>query len=441
MGLSNNLGKLSNMITSTGSAVGIAQTSPSYTLDVTGTGRFTGALTADRVLTSSSTTNSTLVFGSVEMQSYALNNSWIGDNIYYNGGFKARATGYTSQIYFNTDGGIGFWTNSGTTTAGSTVTLGQRLLITATGNVGIGTSSPYSKLGVGSSTSTNGEIGLVPDFEGAGEHALISYLSGTGYKNLNIEAGQIRFWTGSSSTTEKMRITSGGAIGINTGSATLNSGIPLNIQATSGGNALFLRGNASHQSNIVFAQNASDTSYTYIVAQGNSTGNMQFYTGDTERMRITSGGQVSVGTSSASATALFYLKAPASSTVWSFGPNNYNATNIFRVENSDTTGLYLTSGNTSWTANSDERLKNITGNIENAIDSLLTLRTVKYSWKKDTSEKVNLGLIAQDVQKVFPEVIDTNADEMLGVRYQELVPVLVKAIQELSAKVSALEAK
>ena len=45
MGLSNNLGKLSNMITSTGSAVGIAQASPAYTLDVTGTGRFTGALT------------------------------------------------------------------------------------------------------------------------------------------------------------------------------------------------------------------------------------------------------------------------------------------------------------------------------------------------------------------------------------------------------------
>ena len=171
--------------------------------------------------------------------------------------------------------------------------------------------------------------------------------------------------------------------------------------------------------------------------------NTIFQLGGTERMRITSGGQVSVGTSSASATALFYLKAPASSTVWSFGPNNYNATNIFRVENSDTTGVYLTSGNTSWTANSDERLKNITENIENAINTLLTLRAVKYTWKKDTSGKINLGLIAQDVIKVLPEVVDINEDEdkTLGVKYTELVPVLIAAIQELSAKVSALENK
>jgi septal ring factor EnvC (AmiA/AmiB activator) len=114
-------------------------------------------------------------------------------------------------------------------------------------------------------------------------------------------------------------------------------------------------------------------------------------------------------------------------------------------------GVYLSQSATSWTSNSDERLKNINGTIENAVDKLMTLRAVNYSWKNDENQKENLGLIAQDVEKVFPEVIDSNtltnldenedADktEYLGVRYQELVPVLIKAIQELKTEIDSLK--
>lgn len=82
------------------------------------------------------------------------------------------------------------------------------------GNVGIGTTSPYCNLAVGSTTSANGEIGFIPDFEGSSEHALISR-SSSGFKPLNIEGGTLRFWTGSSSTTEQVRITSNGNINFN----------------------------------------------------------------------------------------------------------------------------------------------------------------------------------------------------------------------------------
>jgi len=111
-----------------------------------------------------------------------------------------------------------------------------------------------------------------------------------------------------------------------------------------------------------------------------------------------------------------------------------------------TGGVFLTQGATSWTANSDERLKDITGNIENAVDSLMTLRAVKHTWKADVDKVEKLALIAQDVEKVFPQVVDkgklpskpneeqTDETEYLGVRYQELIPVLVKAIQELNTK-------
>jgi hypothetical protein len=83
----------------------------------------------------------------------------------------------------------------------------------------------------------------------------------------------------------------------------------------------------------------------------------------------------------------------------------------------------------------------------------MTLRTVNYSWKNDQNQKQNLGLIAQDVEKVFPQVIDINKlpskpnqeqednTEYLGVRYQELIPVLVKAIQEQQTQIESIKAE
>ncbi len=116
-------------------------------------------------------------------------------------------------------------------------------------------------------------------------------------------------------------------------------------------------------------------------------------------------------------------------------------------------GVYLAANATSWTSNSDERLKNINSNIDNALSKLMTLRAVNFSWKTDDSNKENFGLIAQDVEKVFPQVIDknklpskpeqeqTDETEYLGVRYQELIPVLVKAIQEQTQIIKDLEAR
>jgi hypothetical protein len=84
----------------------------------------------------------------------------------------------------------------------------------------------------------------------------------------------------------------------------------------------------------------------------------------------------------------------------------------------------------------------------------MTLKTINYSWKSDANKKENLGLIAQEVEKVFPQVISkskfkgnnaTNISEddteYLSVRYAELVPVLIKAIQEQQAQIEQLKNK
>ena len=105
-------------------------------------------------------------------------------------------------------------------------------------------------------------------------------------------------------------------------------------------------------------------------------------------------------------------------------------------------GVKLSVGATSWVSDSDIRLKDKIGNIENALDSILKLETLKFNWKYDSeleTKRAYFGLVAQNVQQILPELIEIGRDEMktLGVKYTELIPVLVKAIQDLNAKIDA----
>ena len=307
------------------------------------------------------------------------------------------------------------------------------------GNVGIGTSSPtdFQPFGYGPNIEAFGGRGggFVSASTSSTYKMVMSVDSSGGYGTLKVLTNHpLMFAT---NDTERMRIDSSGNVGI--GSPSVGS----KLYTYLGADGTHYRGRTIDGSNNPYLDIKTSGGTVFLDANGSAYGQMAFKCGDVERMRITSGGKVLTGTTDSSGAALFAAKSSTTATTWSFGPNTVSSLDIFRIETLATTGVYLTSGNTSWTANSDERLKNITGNIENAIDALNTLRTIKFSWKKDEKNKINLGLIAQDVIKVFPEIVDINDDEekILGVRYTELVPVLIKAIQELSAKVTALENK
>lgn len=133
---------------------------------------------------------------------------------------------------------------------------------------------------------------------------------------------------------------------------------------------------------------------------------------------------------------------------YDFVMSNFTADNNRRVIITNySTGVYLASGSSSWSTFSDERLKDVYGNIDNAAEKLCKIRAIDYSWKSDKSKKHNLGLIAQDVEKVFPQIIDKSKSfdendetEYLSVKYTELIPVLVAAIQELKAELDELKA-
>jgi len=123
-----------------------------------------------------------------------------------------------------------------------------------------------------------------------------------------------------------------------------------------------------------------------------------------------------------------------------------NVANAYFVIAGGSNGVFLANGGTSWTSNSDSRLKNVTGTFTNALDDVAQLEAVKFTWKSDESNKPCVGLIAQSVEKVLPEAITKTASikdddtEYLGVQYTEVVPLLVAAIQELKAEFDAYKA-
>ena len=104
-------------------------------------------------------------------------------------------------------------------------------------------------------------------------------------------------------------------------------------------------------------------------------------------------------------------------------------------------GVYLSNGATSWTSNSDERVKDIIENIDNAVTKVNSLRTVIGKFKTDDEGVRRAFLIAQDVQAVLPEAVTQKNDDIgtLGVAYTEVIPLLVAAIKELSAEIEALK--
>lgn len=90
---------------------------------------------------------------------------------------------------------------------------------------------------------------------------------------------------------------------------------------------------------------------------------------------------------------------------------------------------------------SDKRLKNVLGGVDDGLAKVLEMKPVKFAWKKDSDQTAKYGFLAQELLDVVPEVVDVPKEEgaYMGVNYAELVPVLVKAVQELTARVAELE--
>jgi hypothetical protein len=188
--------------------------------------------------------------------------------------------------------------------------------------------------------------------------------------------------------------------------------------------------------------------HTWNTAPSGTAGNAISFT---QAMTLDASGHLLVGTSTAPTADTALALTRGTATNWMVGPSitNGNGANFYIVD-SASAGVYLLSGSTAWSANSDERLKTDLKPIENAAQKVSTLRAVTGRFKTDEKGVSRSFLIAQDVQAVLPEAVNVQTDEIgtLGIQYTDTIPLLVAAIKEqqaiieqLTARITTLEAK
>jgi hypothetical protein len=276
-----------------------------------------------------------------------------------------------------------------------------------------------------------------------------------------------------------MRIDSSGNVGI--GTSSISSGLRVNVPysvdtdgAASkwtarfsdssavainvGGSLLFqgTRGSAGAVGNFAGIagrkENATDN---------NEQGYLGFFTTPstgviTERARIDSGGNLLVGATSklsggifgldinsagaagitfgrsGTSKAYFYLDTDVASFRWQ--TTSGTTANVI----SNTNGVTLANGGTSWGSLSDERKKDIIEPIVDAATKVSSLRAVIGKYKTEEDGIRRAMLIAQDVQAVLPEAVVENKDGDLILQYTDTIPLLVAAIKEQQALITTL---
>jgi hypothetical protein len=352
----------------------------------------------------------------------------------------------------------------------------ERMRITSSGNVGIGTTAPTEVLHVvGDILATGG------DFKSDANNYL-------GFSNNTFA----RFVINDS---EKMRINSSGNVGIGTSSPSTKLEV-----SSSGDTIIKSKATTNNVLGGFEAHNNTGTSYLKVFQLGSAyggttfggvTGNDQalieaqaatslvfstqggtpdiiFAPARTARMTIKNGGNVGIGTTAPDAklsVADSKTGTEASShlsiigngysghhwldtSAYYIGQNsNARLLRIYSGSN-EAVGVQLGAGGTSFGTYSDERLKKDITDLTNGLNKILALRPVNFKYKSDADDYRNrIGIIAQSIVGQVDEALDetkiTADDETqyYNVRYQDLIPVLVKGIQEQQTQIQELEAR
>ncbi len=91
------------------------------------------------------------------------------------------------------------------------------------------------------------------------------------------------------------------------------------------------------------------------------------------------------------------------------------------------------------TMSSDRRLKYVGKESTSGLDKIRQLKVFNYTFKKDENKEPHVGVIAQDLQKIFPDAVKKGADGFLTIRMEDMFFAVINAIKELDARVTALE--
>jgi len=321
----------------------------------------------------------------------------------------------------------------------------------ASGNVGIGTSSPGQKLDVNGNAQVRGASFPALKLSDSGGVIKAELYYGVSANDLNLinysATGVIAFNTNSA---ERMRIDSSGNLQI----GAQNDAGRLTISGAAGyaGTGISIFENSASARRLRLYQSTSGVVYDATFSSG---GNEHlWFTGGGEKMRLNADGNLLVGTTDGGFNTRQLVRFEASGTstrgivVWNGGGDGAQF-----IVFSNSSGGFIGSitqgagGTTAYNTSSDYRLKENVAPMTGALEKVAALKPCTYTWKADGSD--GQGFIAHELQEVVPDCVTGTKDavdkdgnpQYQGVDTSFLVATLVSAIQELTARLEVLENK
>ena len=403
------------------------------------------------------------------------------------GGTRAGVIGMegatTNDMLLSTLGGIRFYTASNV--AVGSVPSNERMRIDAAGMVGIGI-IPGNGFGLARLSLGTGAV--------ANEIISFASASGGNAELRNTSSTGTFTFTNSDGSSEKMRILANGNVGIgytspgakldvlNTGNyetIRIGNSRAANTNKQGGITALNYIGNSTSifqyatnaGANVVYYGSADGsfrglTQHSFMVSSGPDTVShaqpLKLTAAKvTMAADVTMTGSVGIGETTLQRKFNLYdgtdtwtrVRCGASTADWLHGIAGSDHTYKWYNQSSNggvgykmalaTSGaLTVSSDVVAYGSPSDKRLKENIKPIESALDKVSKLQGVTFDWKKSDSIlkiKQDIGFIAQDVQKVIPELVRENEDGMLSMRHQGIAPILLEAIKELKAEIEELK--
>ncbi|MDB4417000.1 tail fiber domain-containing protein [Akkermansiaceae bacterium] len=350
-------------------------------------------------------------------------------------------------------------TNNAAVTVNSTATITGDLTVdtntlfvdVSENRVGIGTTSPDYTLDIEADTaqarihSTVGNSVLRLDSVDAGESKIFfadNSASAIGTIEYHHDSNYMSFDT---VATERMRIDSSGNVGIGTSSP--QDLLHINSDTTDA--RLLLDGHTGFDAELKFAENGS---VKYTVGHDAATDSFRIGTANVDtnpRLVIDASGNLLVGKTSSGSTiegaelhnsgSVFAVRDGHPVGVFDRKTTNGDVVQ-FRRDGTTVGSVSATSSATSYNTSSDERLKeNITDSAD-AGSKVDAIQIRQFDWKADGLHQ-DYGVIAQELVEVAPEAVHQpeDSEDMMGVDYSKLVPMLIKEVQSLRSRVAELE--